>query len=677
MSYEVSMSIGVSLDVEEMLRGTLKTIMRKLNCWGAAVLEMVPLDPVGLVRIIFAMPADLASDTAFKQIFEKIREGIECLGVEVFSGTLPRRWTLPDECFIHCFAMGKGTALMLCRSGEPLEEPVARAIVPLAGKLGGAFNACMEHAALEVIAEEGRILREISLKGIETKSFPQFQQYVLALLGEKLGVSRSYIFEHFPGEEVYSNTAEWTAPGVVPQKDSLQGIPTAEVAWWHDTMTGGGDIRFADIEDIPDENAKEILRTQGIKSIMVVPLFLGTRYYGFAGFDDCDSNREWTQRERRLLADAARILVGAWADSELRLTEKMYRELADSLPQVVFELDNYGFLTFVNANVFETLLYTRDDLARGFHFTKAIDEPERERMEDAFAEIVGGGFAGAPLESAALRADGSTFPCLVYAAPMRDESREVIGVRGILADVTNLKELEEALMRANATLKDLVVVAAHELRHPATVFRGYANILLASWDELDADTIRDALSAIDRATDRLTSLVVNLLDASVIESGELVLSLSESDPRAPVRRAVEEARSRGTGNEFRVSLEDMGTAQIDVDRLRHVLSILLENAVKFSPEGSPVDISCIADEACIIYRVADHGIGISEEEKEKVFERFYQAVGVNHHSLHGIGLGLYMARTIVEAHGGWIRVEPRENGGSVFSFGIPNTRSSG
>jgi two-component system sensor histidine kinase KdpD len=126
--------------------------------------------------------------------------------------------------------------------------------------------------------------------------------------------------------------------------------------------------------------------------------------------------------------------------------------------------------------------------------------------------------------------------------------------------------------------------------------------------------------------------------------------------------------------EERFNLEiapELGTLRVDPVKLAQLLVILLDNAVKFSPPESPIDIEASVYDGDLLVSVKDRGSGIPMTETRKVFERFYQLEDALHHSSQGIGLGLYIAKKIVEAHGGEIWCELREGGGSVFSFILP------
>lgn len=130
----------------------------------------------------------------------------------------------------------------------------------------------------------------------------------LRMIGESLKVSRAYLFETDREKGTLSNTFEWTAPGITPQKENLQEIPESELTWWVDRLKNREVINYRDIEDIPDEKTKEILRPQEIKSLLVLPVYVKGDYNGFIGFDDCLKNREWSEADINLLQLPAMII---------------------------------------------------------------------------------------------------------------------------------------------------------------------------------------------------------------------------------------------------------------------------------------------------------------------------------------------------------------------------------
>jgi len=130
----------------------------------------------------------------------------------------------------------------------------------------------------------------------------------LRMMGESLKVSRVYLFETDREKGTMSNTFEWTAPGITPQKENLQEIPESELTWWVDRLKNREVINYRDIEDIPDEKTKEILKPQEIKSLLVLPVYVKGDYSGFIGFDDCLKNREWSEADINCLQLAAMIV---------------------------------------------------------------------------------------------------------------------------------------------------------------------------------------------------------------------------------------------------------------------------------------------------------------------------------------------------------------------------------
>ena len=221
-------------------------------------------------------------------------------------------------------------------------------------------------------------------------------------------------------------------------------------------------------------------------------------------------------------------------------------------------------------------------------------------------------------------------------------------------------------------LKNIIDVANHELRHPASVFKGYTSTLINNWEQLDRHTVHDFLQALDMASDRLARLTVDLLDTSYIESSEVQLAYGEVMPGALLASAIVEVGTRGFDNEFEIAGEENDRAiRVDAEKIGSVLAILLDNAAKFSPARSCVEASFRLKGRTAVFSVSDRGRGVPDGHREKIFQRLYQVDDALHHSMPGLGLGLYIAAKIVDAHRGWIIMEPREGGGSVFSFGVP------
>ncbi len=231
-------------------------------------------------------------------------------------------------------------------------------------------------------------------------------------------------------------------------------------------------------------------------------------------------------------------------------------------------------------------------------------------------------------------------------------------------------QIEEERLARERGLKDFIDVASHELRHPITIIKGYALTLKERMGELTGERVREMLTAIDQGSDRITRLVEGLLDTSRIERGRFQLEPEDADLSSLLRQAVEEAEAL-EGRILLTLREELGSCRLDRDRLLEVLCILLDNALKFSPPGAAVEVEAERVEGACLVSVLDRGPGIPREERERVFDRFHQLEQVRFHSKPGMGMGLFIAREIVERHGGKIWCEERAGGGSAFRFTLP------
>jgi PAS domain S-box-containing protein len=230
---------------------------------------------------------------------------------------------------------------------------------------------------------------------------------------------------------------------------------------------------------------------------------------------------------------------------------------------------------------------------------------------------------------------------------------------------------EQELEERGERLRDFFSVASHELRHPIAVIKGYALTLINYMDRMPKESLIEALSDIDLASDRLTHYVEELLDVSRIEGSRFPIERREITPEVLIEIALGDMKAIGCENELRVKIQD-GVGQLDVDPERFVqlMIILLDNAVRYSTDSLPIDIEVARGDGETIVSVLDRGPGIPDDSREMVFDQFFQVADSLHHSEPGLGLGLYIARKIVKGHGGRIWYEPRSGGGSAFHFTI-------
>jgi PAS domain S-box-containing protein len=255
------------------------------------------------------------------------------------------------------------------------------------------------------------------------------------------------------------------------------------------------------------------------------------------------------------------------------------------------------------------------------------------------------------------RPDGENVPVDVTARVAPLDGRRI----AILA----LTDARERLERWQAQ-RELVSLLGHELRSPISALKGYAQLMQrrAAYDP-------DAMVTIVRQADRLSRMVGALTDASRIAAGQLELRRKEMELLARIAIIVEAARD--SDSDTAIAIEGPGDPVVghwDRDRVDHVVSSLVVNALTYAP-GAPivVRVQDLGDEALV--SVADQGPGIEPEILPQVFERFYRAPAAIAASAKGLGLGLYVARGVVEAHGGRIWVESALDRGSTFTFTLP------
>jgi len=257
---------------------------------------------------------------------------------------------------------------------------------------------------------------------------------------------------------------------------------------------------------------------------------------------------------------------------------------------------------------------------------------------------------------------------------------ELVGLLGrlVASAVQNIRAYEaerntvEELRRLSALRADFVSLVSHELRAPMASVVGSAQTLRERWRELNPDQRDSFLALIGNETERLAALIGDVLDTSRIDAGTFTYRFADVDLGALVRDSV--AGIALAQDEVSVVSDvhgELPTVRGDRDRLQQVLTNLLDNAVKYSPSGEKVTVSAFRQDSRVRIQVSDHGPGVPADQQRVIFEKFGRGHTAGSPGKPGTGLGLYIARSIAEAHGGVLEVDSGPAPGATFALVLP------
>jgi PAS domain S-box-containing protein len=286
-----------------------------------------------------------------------------------------------------------------------------------------------------------------------------------------------------------------------------------------------------------------------------------------------------------------------------------------------------------------------------------LPEPPAERASAAEAR--------AYVEGDVVRRGGPPLTVGVTATPLYDGEGNLARVIYNVVDITRFRQAEE--------LKSTFVsVVSHELKTPVALIKGYAETLRREDADWDRKTMHESLTVIAEEADHLTHLIDSLLEASRIQAGGLKLQPTDINLVRLADKVVDGFRTQTDLHTFELDFPpDFPPVWGDPERLREVLSNLVSNAVKYSPDGGTVWVGGRVDGGGVTVYIADQGIGIPPEEQGRIFDRFHRIETGLHRRTEGTGLGLYLVKSIVEAHGGRVWVESAPGRGSIFMFTLP------
>lgn len=271
----------------------------------------------------------------------------------------------------------------------------------------------------------------------------------------------------------------------------------------------------------------------------------------------------------------------------------------------------------------------------------------------------------AQVEGDFTRPDGTRVTFSITYSPLLDVDNKLVNIIANVRDITHIREAEE--MKST-----FISVVSHELKTPVALIKGYASTLRREDANWDKETLSDSLAVIEEESDRLDVLISNLLDVSRLQSGQMKLNKSDVRVDLMAARVVNDFGTQTARHTFALDFPaDFPVIQADHERLRQVLTNLVSNAIKYSPDGGRIMVSGRFDDESVYVAVTDQGIGVSANDRERIFDRFYRVESALSRRTQGAGLGLYLVKSVVDAHGGRIWVDSEPGKGSTFVFTLP------
>ena len=513
-------------------------------------------------------------------------------------------------------------------------------------------------------------------------------EHALARAGQVCVVDRAYVFE-FDGDDgdqsSMSNTFEWCAVGVTPERDNLQSIPAADLAWWMEQLRSRGRIQLTSLDDLPASavNERETLAAQCIRSLLVLPMWVDARIVGFIGFDDVHGERIWLEEEISTLQVMANVIAAALdkrrGELELQHSEERYRDLVESTSDRVWECDPELRYTYAQGTR-EAWLGQSPDTVLGCSLFDQCPPGEAERVRAMLHTLSANAAPINGLLRAVMAQDGSMVVLETHAAPRLGPRGELLGYRGFDRDVTARCHLQEQVRQAQKmeAVARLAGGVAQDLTTLLVPAAGYCDLL--------ATEVADQPEALT---------TVGEVSAAVRRAGELVEQLRGFALRQPLAAAPVQLDALLLGFErpLRATLRPETVLRVEpaaadavvqgnADQLKQMLMNLAMNAQEAMPGGGLVTIStaraALSRQDCaawdglrpgefVTLTVRDHGVGIDPETRSRIFEPFYTTKPPG----QGIGLGLATVYGIVKQHGGAVRCESEAGAGTAFTVMLP------
>jgi len=341
------------------------------------------------------------------------------------------------------------------------------------------------------------------------------------------------------------------------------------------------------------------------------------------------------------------------------VNSKRLSAIIESSDDAIISKDLNSMVTSWNESAVRIFGYNAEEMI-GQSILKIIPQ-DRLDEEPKILSQLSQGIRVDHFETIRRRKDGRLIDVSLTISPIKDSTGKVIGLSKIARDITEKKQ-------ADKKKEEFIGLVSHELKTPLTSLRSYVQVALFKARKENNDFIDKALSKAELQTKKMENMIRDFLNISRMEDGQLKLNLNAFDLSALINNCIADATITTSKHHFSYFGEQQALAIGDAEKISLVLINLISNAIKYSPDGGEISISCKKQDDALIVSVKDNGIGISKEDQKHLFQKFYRIQTAETRTISGFGIGLYLVYTILELHGSRIGLESGSGKGSTFSF---------
>lgn len=556
------------------------------------------------------------------------------------------------------------------------------------GRLAGVFiiqRDVTEQKRLELsVKKRDRLLiatAKLNTHLLQEESTDKAIPKALEILGKATGVDRVHIFKNHTMSEsagMYcSQQFEWTKKEEASQfvHTELQNLPfQKKLPRWVRLMEKGKSVKGL-IKEFP-KREQSLLEPLNIQSILVLPITVKGEFWGFIVFNDCHTERNWDESEIAVLRSFAANIGMAYerytTRKELAESNEVFSLISKSIDEVIYlRTPDMKFLHLNDAYEKVFGRSPRRVIENPGSFTELIHPEDLDKLKRKLGEDAD------ESEYRVVRDDGTERYVINRRFPIYDENGDLYLYAGVVSDRTQIRQAQldlESALAKEQELHDLknrfISMISHEIRTPLTAIISSTEMLDNYGDRLDTARKKKLSRRILKASQKITNLSEYVLFIGKADAGKLKLSPKEISLKRFVDQIREEVSTLTSHHQLCVSVEsEDDTIIIDDKLIGHTLNNLLENAAKYSPPQSRINLTLEKMGNILKIIVQDEGRGIPVEEQPFIFEPFYRCEGVD--DIEGTGLGMSVIKRSVDAHDGKIDVDSTLGKGTKFTITIP------